>query len=54
MKVLSTNTWAKNMSDVEITNWVGAMVECGRTEAWGYWEEKKLVRCPFNQPLASI
>lgn len=53
-KVISSNKWAKKVTAAEIANWIKAMLECGRTESTGYWTDRKMVRCPFNQPLAIV
>jgi hypothetical protein len=53
-KMISSNEWAKQMTDVEVANWIEAMIECNRTESTGYGTERKMVRCPFNKPLAIV
>jgi hypothetical protein len=53
-KTISSNEWAKNMTAVEVANWIEAMIECNRTESTGYGTERKMVRCPFNKPLAIV
>lgn len=53
-KVISSNEWAEKMTDNEVANWVESMLECGRTEAIGYWTARKMVRCPYNKPLAIV
>lgn len=53
-EIIKSNEWAQAVTDREVDNWIQAMVECGRTEDTGYWEPKKMVRCPYNQPLALV
>jgi hypothetical protein len=54
VEIISDNKWAKKMTAGEVANWINAMIECGRTEATGYWTARKMVRCPNNKPLAIV
>ena len=51
-----TNDWAKNITETEVSNWIDAMVEIGRTEPAPRYGDGKgtMIRCPFFTPLAII
>jgi hypothetical protein len=54
VEIIRDNEWAKKMTSGEVANWIEAMLECGRTEAIGFWTGFRLVRCPNNKPLAIV
>jgi hypothetical protein len=50
------NDWARGLTEQEVSNWIEAMVEIGRTERVQQYcaDDAYMVRCPFGKPLAIV